>query len=126
LELDKQDLSWLSFVPVAEWTFLSNHAHVLLCIARDPEVRLRDIALKVDITERAAHRLLSDLVQEGYVSRERQGRRNRYRLKGGLSLRHPLTDGHPIDELLAVFGDARVNGRARKSARVKAGSRKGT
>jgi hypothetical protein len=108
---------------MASWTLLSNHAHVLLCIARDPDVRLRDIAVQVDITERAAHRLLSDLVQEGYVSRERHGRRNSYRVNRGLSLRHPLTEGHPIEELLAVFNGATGrNGRARSVGTVKATS----
>ena len=63
------------------WDFLTNHAHVLVCVARDPGIRLRDIAAAVGITERAAHRIVSELVDEGYVVRERQGRRNRYQVK---------------------------------------------
>jgi hypothetical protein len=106
---------------MATWTFLSNHTHVLLCIAQDPDIRFRDIAVKVDITERAAHRLLADLVHEGYVSRERHGRRNRYRVNHGLSLRHPLTDGHPIEDLLAIFNGATGrNGRPRSTGQRRA------
>jgi predicted ArsR family transcriptional regulator len=100
------------------WTFLSNHSHVLLCIARNPDARMRDIATDVDITERAAHRLLADLVHEGYVSRELHGRRNRYKLNRGLSLRHPVTDGYSIDDLLTTFDAARhKNGAGPKTAR---------
>jgi IclR helix-turn-helix domain len=66
---------------VPHWDFLTNHAHVLVCVAHDSGIRLRDIAAAVGITERAAHRILSELVEEGYVLRERQGRRNRYQVK---------------------------------------------
>ena len=64
-----------------DWDFLTNHAHVLLCVAHDPDVRLRDIAASVGITERGAHRIISQLVEEGYLTRERQGRRNRYKVE---------------------------------------------
>jgi DNA-binding MarR family transcriptional regulator len=66
-----------SQAPITGWDFLTNHAHVLTCVAHDPGIRLGDIAAAVWITERAAHRILSEVVDEGYVLRERQGRRNR-------------------------------------------------
>lgn len=88
---------------VASWTFLTNHAHVLLCVARDPETRLRDIAVDVGITERAAQRIVADLVDAGYLEREREGRRNRYAVCPDLPLRHPLEQEHPIGEILDVL-----------------------
>ena len=92
----------------AGWDFLTNHAHVLTCIAHDPGIRLRDIAAAVGITERAAHRILSELVEEGYVLRERQGRRNRYQVVPELPLRHPLVEGREVGDLLDVLlGSAR-------------------
>ena len=87
----------------SRWDFLTNHAHVLVCVARDPGVRLRDIAGAVGITERAAHRILSELVDEGYVVRERQGRRNRYQVKTELPLRHPLAQEREVGDLLEVL-----------------------
>src|SRR5918994_4277861 len=90
------------------WDFLTNHAHVLVCVAHDSGIRLRDIAAAVGITERAAHRILSELVEEGYVLRERQGRRNRYQVKPELPLRHPLVQEREVGELLKVLlGSAR-------------------
>jgi DNA-binding MarR family transcriptional regulator len=85
------------------WDFLTNHAHVLTCVAHDPGIRLRDIAAAVGITERAAHRILSELVEEGYVLRERHGRRNRYQVVAGLPLRHPLVQEREVGELLEVL-----------------------
>ena len=85
------------------WTFLSNHAHVLICIARDPETRLRDIATSVGITERAAQRIVSDLVGCGYLTRERVGRRNRYEVHLDLPLRHPLEADAPVGVLLGAL-----------------------
>ena len=82
------------------WDFLTNHAHVLMCVARDPGIRLRDIADAVGITERATHRILSELVADGYVLRERHGRRNRYQLVRERPLRHPLVQERAVDELL--------------------------
>jgi DNA-binding MarR family transcriptional regulator len=87
----------------ASWDFLTNHAHVLTCVAHDPGIRLRDIAAAVGITERAAHRILSELVEEGYVLRERRGRRNRYQVVAGLPLRHPLVQERKVGELLEVL-----------------------
>jgi DNA-binding transcriptional ArsR family regulator len=87
----------------ASWDFLTNHAHVLTCVAHDPGIRLRDIATAVGITERAAHRILSELVEEGYVLREREGRRNRYQVVPELPLRHPLVRGRAVGDLLEVL-----------------------
>ena len=89
------------------WGFLTNHAHVLVCVAHDPGVRLRDIAAAVGITERAAHRIVTELVEEGYLLREREGRRNRYQVVEGLSLRHPLVEDRRVGELLAVLVGSR-------------------
>ncbi len=88
---------------MADWTFLTNHAHVLLCVARDPGIRHRDVAERVGITERAAQRIVADLVEAGYLERTREGRRNRYRLERELPLRHPLEHDHHIGEILAVL-----------------------
>ena len=85
------------------WDFLTNHSHVLLCVAADPGTRLRDIADAVGITERAAHKILSDLVEEGYVKRERVGRRNHYMVKPELRLRHPLVEERQVGDLLDVL-----------------------
>jgi DNA-binding MarR family transcriptional regulator len=85
------------------WDFLTNHAHVLTCVAHDPGIRLRDIAAAVGITERAAHRIVSELVEEGYVLRERRGRRNRYQVVAGLPMRHPLVQERKVGELLEVL-----------------------
>jgi DNA-binding Lrp family transcriptional regulator len=96
-----------------EYEFLTNHARVLLCVAHDPGIRLRDIAETVGITERSAHRIVTELVEDGYVARERVGRRNVYNVKPERPLHHPLaqeTEQRRIGDLLAVLlGD---NGRA--------------
>jgi predicted transcriptional regulator len=86
-----------------QWDFLTNHAHVLTCVAHDPGIRLRDIADAVGITERAAHRILSELVEDGYVIREREGRRNHYQVVADLPLRHPLVRGREVGDLLKVL-----------------------
>jgi predicted transcriptional regulator len=85
------------------WRFLSNHTQVLLCIQRDPDVRFRDIAEMVGITERAAQRIVADLIDSGYVESERVGRRNRYRVNPEIAMRHPAQDGHDIGELLRLL-----------------------
>jgi winged helix-turn-helix DNA-binding protein len=92
-----------SFAAASRWDFLTNHAHVLLCITHDPGIRLRDIAAAVGVTERGAHKILSDLVDEGYVLRERHGRRNRYKVKPELPLRHPLVHDREVGDLLNVL-----------------------
>ena len=89
---------------MSSWTFLTNHSHVLLCIARDPAIRLRDVATEVQITERAAQRIVAELVDAGYISRSREGRRNHYEVHGHLPLRHPLEQDHLIGELVELIG----------------------
>jgi DNA-binding transcriptional ArsR family regulator len=84
------------------WTFLSNHGHVLVCLARDPEARLRDVAVAVGITERAVQKIVSDLEDAGVVERVREGRRNRYRLFLDQPLRHPIESHRSIGALLAM------------------------
>lgn len=86
------------------WTFLTNHAHVLVCIAEDPDIRGRDIAARVGITERAAQAIVADLATGGYVTRTRVGRRNRYTVNPDAPLRHPLEHEHTIGELLDTLG----------------------
>jgi predicted transcriptional regulator len=88
------------------YQFLTNHAQVLLCVAHDAGIRLRDIAQTVGVTERSAHRILSELVEDGYVVRERTGRRNVYKVNPELPLRHPLTqetEQRRIGDLLEVL-----------------------
>ena len=85
------------------WTFLTRHAQVLLCIAADPDVRLRDIGDQVGITERAAHRIVGELVADGYLMRERRGRRNRYTLRPQLPLPDPVARDQKVGDLLAVL-----------------------
>lgn len=97
-ELDQQ-----TFAMTARWDFLTNHAHVLTCIAHDPGARLRDISAVVGITERAAHRIVSELVDEGYVLRHREGRRNRYEVVADRPMRHPLVEQRAVGDLLAVL-----------------------
>lgn len=86
-----------------EWNFLTSHAHVLLCVADDPGIRLRDIATAVGITERSAHKILSQLVEEGYVLKHKSGRRNVYSIQQDMMLRHPLAQQNNIGELLSVL-----------------------
>jgi predicted transcriptional regulator len=97
------------------WTFLTNHMHVLLCISRDPTVRLRDVALLVGITERAAQSIVADLVAEGYLSRSRVGRRNHYEVHAELPLRHQLERDHSVSELLHFLNPVRGRTRAARS-----------
>lgn len=90
--------------PTGEWTFLTNHAHVLVCIAENPDMRGREIADEVGISERAVQGIISDLVKAGYVVRERAGRRNHYTINTEGDLRHPLEDDHTVGELLTMLG----------------------
>jgi DNA-binding IclR family transcriptional regulator len=85
------------------WRFVTNHTQVLLCIAQDEDMRTRDIAQRVGITERAAQRIVADLVEAGFVTVERVGRRNRYAIDRGAAMRHEAQAGHPIGELLDVL-----------------------
>ena len=84
------------------WTFLSNHGHVLVTLARTPDARLRDIAEQVGITERAVQQILADLVERHYVLKEKAGRRNSYRIAPGTHFRHNLESGVKVDDFLAL------------------------
>ena len=86
-----------------DWTFLSNHGHVLLCIAQEPEIRLRDVADRVGITERAVQRIVADLEDAGYLSRAREGRRNHYELHTDRPFRHPVVAHRDVSLLLRLF-----------------------
>jgi len=91
--------------PAGGWNFLTNHAHVLLCIARDPEVRLRDVATLVGITERAVQRIVTDLEGAGYLKVSKVGRRNRYEIDWNQPLRHPLERQRTVGALLGLAVD---------------------
>lgn len=96
-------------VVVPLWSFLTNHARVLLCIAHDPGVRLRDIAATVDITERTAYGIVTDLIAGGYVVKERDvkdGRRNRYQINAELPLGETIPRERTIGDLLELLSDA--------------------
>jgi Winged helix DNA-binding domain len=88
---------------MTKWTFLSNHGRTLLCIARDPEVRLRDIATRLDLTERSAYGIVSDLAQAGYIVKERDGRRNRYQIQHHLPLPEAPDRDQAIGDVLGVL-----------------------
>ncbi|KEF33464.1 MULTISPECIES: helix-turn-helix transcriptional regulator [Deinococcus] len=89
--------------PAPRWTFLTNHTHVLLCLARRPDETLRRVAEQVGITERAVQRIVRDLEAGGVLVRTRQGRRNRYVVNPAVPLRHPLEAHHTVGELLALL-----------------------
>ncbi len=97
-----------------QWTFLTNHAQVLLCVAHDPDLRLREIGDAVGITERAAHRIVGELVAAGYLTRERIGRRNRYSVNSHLPLPDPVARLKSVGDLLQVLvGDPALPGSER-------------
>jgi hypothetical protein len=91
---------------VTSWRFLTNHARVLLCIAHDPGVRLRDIAASLDITERSAYGIVTDLTAAGYVVKQKDGRRNRYQIQAHLPLPEPTSQEPAIGEVLALLAGA--------------------
>ena len=90
------------------WTFLSNHAHVILCLSRDPDLRIRDLARLVGITERAVQRILSELTAEGYLTITKDGRRNHYQVHEEQPLRHPVENGVTIGELVSLVDGLRL------------------
>ena len=90
-------------MPSTAWAFLTNHARVLLCITEEPTARLREIAERVGVTERATHRIVNELVAGGYVSRQRVGRRNHYTVRRDLPLPDRLSRTQPLGELLAIL-----------------------
>ena len=93
------------------WSFLTNHAQVLLCIAQDPGIRLREIGEAVGITERAAHRIVVELADAGYISRKRNGRRVQYTIQSHLPLPDPLAREQRLGDLLAILTEEQVGGR---------------
>lgn len=84
----------------ASWTFLSNHSHVLICLARDPGLRMRDVADQVGITERAVQRIVKELCEAGVLQTAKEGRRNSYHIQKGIPLRHPLESHRTVNDLL--------------------------
>ena len=98
------------FLRVESWSFLTNHARVLLCMARDPGVRLRDVAASLSITERSAHSIVADLTAAGYVVKHKHGRRNRYQIQAHLPLPEPASREPAIGDVLAML----VGGGARQ------------
>ena len=98
---------------MGEWSFLTNHAQVLVCIADDPEVRLRDIASTLDITERSVFGIVTDLTKAGYVTKEKDGRRNRYQVQGQLPLLGAVGRERSIGEVLGILVDSGTLGRGR-------------
>jgi DNA-binding MarR family transcriptional regulator len=94
-----------------EWTFLSNHGHVLVCLARDPDARMRDVATAVGVTERAVQQIVRDLVGLNYVEKEKIGRRNRYRVVRSAHFRHELEAEVSLGEFLDLVLGRRSRGR---------------
>jgi len=85
---------------IPSWTFLTNHAHVLIALSRNPTLRQKDIAYSVGITVGAVHRILHELEAAGYLTSERVGRRKRYEINTSMPMRHPLEDQHTVDDLI--------------------------
>jgi DNA-binding transcriptional ArsR family regulator len=92
---------------MADWAFLTNHAGALLCISHDPAMRLRDLAVALDITERTAYGIVADLTEAGYLIKEKDGRRNRYRIQEDLPLPESVSSRRTIGEVLDLLADAK-------------------
>ena len=97
---------------MGHWTFLTNHARVLVCIARDPGARLRDIAAELGITERSAFAIVTDLIQAGYVVKVKDGRRNRYQIRAHLPLPEPTSRERTIGEVLGLLSGVDMTSQA--------------
>jgi hypothetical protein len=102
----------------ANWTFLTSHARVLLCIAHDPGARLRDIASSLGITERSAYGIVTDLAEAGYVVKQKNGRRNRYQIQAHLPLPEPASRERTVGEVLALLAGAGATLRPTPSGRA--------
>jgi hypothetical protein len=89
---------------IPPWTFLTNHAHVLVCIAEDPNARIRDLAARVGITERAVQKIITELEEDGYLTHVRDGRRNVYRVRANQPLRHPVERHRNVAVLIELVG----------------------
>ena len=113
--------SQAAVAPAPEWSFLTNHARVLLCVAHEPGIRLRDIANTLDVTERTVHGILTDLANAGYVLKERDGRRNHYEIQRHLPLPESSGSQRTIGEVLDLLVETdtatgrRPSGKSRKS-----------
>ena len=105
---------------IADWTFLTNHARILLCLARDPGVRLRDIAASLGTTERSTYGTVADLAEAGYVVKQKGGRRNRCQLQAHLPLPEPSSQEHTAGDVRALLAgtDARRNSGARRARQM--------
>jgi|SRR5579884_81101 len=101
---------WMPESSAPNWTFLTNHARVLVCIAHDPGVRLRDIGEHIGITERAAHRIVTELAAADYITRQRNGRRNHYAITVHLPLPDPIAREQNVGELLEILTATHANG----------------
>ena len=99
------------------WSFFTNYARVLICIAQDPELRLRDLAAALDITERSAYGIVTDLAEAGYVVKERDGRRNRYRVQEQLPLPESISRGRTVGDILGLLVDADAHTRPTESTK---------
>lgn len=99
-------LALVAGLSMPEWTFLTNHAHVLLSLASNADLRVRDMASQVGITERAVHRILSELEREGYIDRQREGRRTHYHLNRALRMRHPMEAHKRVADLIKLVRHA--------------------
>jgi DNA-binding IclR family transcriptional regulator len=97
---------------MAEWGFLTNHARALLYIAQDPDARLRDLAVSLDVTERTAYGIVADLTEAGYVVKEREGRRNRYHIQEHLPVRDSTSRERTVGEVLDLFAPRQERERA--------------
>jgi predicted transcriptional regulator len=97
--------------PNSAWCFLTNHAQVLVCIGRDPEILLKDVAAQMGVTERAVQRIMADLVNDGFVARKRVGRRNHYEIYGSKTLPHAIEASIQIHQALSLFGIEIGNGK---------------
>jgi len=110
----------------ASWTFLSNHAHVMLSLALDPNARIRDIAALVGLTERAVQRILGELVADGVVESTRHGRRNSYRINKDVPLRHPLESHRTVQDLIRLVRAGRGGRHGAANSRPVSVPRNGT
>jgi predicted ArsR family transcriptional regulator len=87
-----------------QWTFLTNHGHVMICLRREPDLRVRDLAQRIGITERAVLRIIGELAEAGYLIIAKSGRRNHYQICGDQPLRHPVESGHRLQDILERLG----------------------
>lgn len=105
-EANKQEMDRKSREVAARWTFLTNHSHVLLLLARNPSMVLREVAALVGITERAVQRIIAELEDEGFIQREKVGRQNHYKLLTNKHLRHPIEAHRTINDLIQMINES--------------------